>query len=58
MSEDLCVKLQARGFDVILSIGDARENQIGSNCGMAIKAVLSRSSKDSTIISEGTHTDN
>ncbi len=27
------------GFDVILSIGDARENSIGSNCGMAVRKI-------------------
>ncbi|MBT3181102.1 MAG: radical SAM protein [Deltaproteobacteria bacterium] len=32
----LCNELQDLGFDVILSIGDTRENQIGSNCGMAV----------------------
>jgi 23S rRNA (adenine2503-C2)-methyltransferase len=29
------------GFDVILSIGDVRENQIGSNCGMAVRRINS-----------------
>ncbi|MFA4875115.1 MAG: radical SAM protein, partial [bacterium] len=29
------------GFDVILSIGDARENAIGSNCGMAVRKLRS-----------------
>ncbi|HPQ80813.1 MAG TPA: hypothetical protein PLZ86_03715, partial [bacterium] len=32
----LCEKFRSLGFDVILSIGDARENEVGSNCGMAI----------------------
>lgn len=35
--EELCKTLQKNGFDVIISIGDERENEIGSNCGMAIK---------------------
>lgn len=34
-------ELYGLGFDVILSIGDVRENQIGSNCGMAIKKARS-----------------
>lgn len=31
--------LAAKGFDVILSIGDVRENEIGSNCGMAVRKI-------------------
>ena len=30
--------LKAAGYDVILSIGEWEENQIGSNCGQYIKA--------------------
>jgi 23S rRNA (adenine2503-C2)-methyltransferase len=30
-------ELLKRGFDVILSIGDVRENDIGSNCGMLVR---------------------
>ena len=37
----LCKKFQDFGFDVILSIGDTRENQIGSNCGMAVRKIQS-----------------
>jgi 23S rRNA (adenine2503-C2)-methyltransferase len=29
--------LRARGFDVILSVGDPREDQVGSNCGQAVR---------------------
>ncbi len=36
---DLCEELIGRGFDVILSIGDVRENEIGSNCGMAVRRI-------------------
>ena len=35
--ERLSRRLQDAGFDVIISIGDTRENEIGSNCGMAIR---------------------
>lgn len=35
-AEKLCEDFEKLGFDVILSIGDVRENSIGSNCGMAI----------------------
>ncbi|MFH1830371.1 MAG: radical SAM protein [Pseudomonadota bacterium] len=36
-AKNLCDDLMQRGFDVILSIGDVRENEIGSNCGMAVR---------------------
>ncbi|MBN1283283.1 MAG: radical SAM protein [Proteobacteria bacterium] len=36
-AEKLCDELGRLGFDVILSIGDVRENEIGSNCGMAVR---------------------
>jgi len=35
-ANSLCKEFQDLGFDVILSIGDTRENSIGSNCGMAV----------------------
>lgn len=35
--QDLAGKFNCLGFDVIISIGDLRENEIGSNCGMAVK---------------------
>jgi len=35
--KDICNELSAAGFEVIVSIGDTKENEIGSNCGMAIK---------------------
>lgn len=35
----LCNEFMQRGFDVILSIGDVRENEIGSNCGMAVRRI-------------------
>ena len=30
--------LNREGFDVVVSVGDAGENEIGSNCGQALKA--------------------
>ena len=33
----LCEDFEKLGFDVILSIGDTREDAIGSNCGMAVR---------------------
>jgi 23S rRNA (adenine2503-C2)-methyltransferase len=30
-------RLTARGYDVIWSVGDAREDEIGSNCGQAVR---------------------
>ena len=38
-SEKLCRDLARLGFEVILSIGDTRENEIGSNCGMAVRKI-------------------
>lgn len=38
-AEGLCSQFKRLGFDVIVSIGDTRENAIGSNCGMAVKSV-------------------
>ncbi len=32
-----CDALTSRGFDVVLSIGDEREDEVGSNCGQAIR---------------------
>ena len=31
---DLVARFRAAGYETILSIGELRENQIGSNCGM------------------------
>jgi len=39
-AENLCNEFKKLGFDVILSIGDVRENTIGSNCGMAVRKLL------------------
>ena len=30
-------RLTGEGFDVIVSVGDAREDQVGSNCGQAVR---------------------
>jgi 23S rRNA (adenine2503-C2)-methyltransferase len=35
-SDELKSKIQAAGYDVIVSIGEVEENHIGSNCGMYI----------------------
>jgi 23S rRNA (adenine2503-C2)-methyltransferase len=37
-AEGLVRSFEAEGFDVVLSIGETRENQIGSNCGMYVGA--------------------
>ncbi|MCD4846569.1 MAG: radical SAM protein [Candidatus Aegiribacteria sp.] len=37
----LVSEFRSAGFDVILSIGETRENQIGSNCGMYVGQVSS-----------------
>jgi 23S rRNA (adenine2503-C2)-methyltransferase len=34
---DLVDSFRTLGYDVILSIGDVRENHIGSNCGMSVR---------------------
>ncbi len=36
-ADSLSNRLVELGFEVILSIGDTRENAIGSNCGMAVR---------------------
>ena len=33
-------RLHALGFDVVVSIGDPREDQVGSNCGQAVRRLL------------------
>lgn len=38
-AQKLADKFKSLGFDVILSIGDLRENEIGSNCGMAVRKI-------------------
>jgi 23S rRNA (adenine2503-C2)-methyltransferase len=32
-----CDRLESRGYDVVLSVGDEREDLIGSNCGQAVR---------------------
>jgi 23S rRNA (adenine2503-C2)-methyltransferase len=32
-------RLAAQGYDVIVSVGDEREDEIGSNCGQAVRAL-------------------
>ena len=41
-SERIVNGFRAEGYDTILSIGELRENQIGSNCGMFVSAVSER----------------
>lgn len=36
-SDHIMKELSRKGFDVILSIGELKENEIGSNCGQAIR---------------------
>jgi 23S rRNA (adenine2503-C2)-methyltransferase len=36
-AEKLCDDFMSRGYETILSIGDTRENEIGSNCGMSVR---------------------
>jgi len=36
-ADELGAELNALGFDVVVSIGDPREDQIGSNCGQAVR---------------------
>jgi 23S rRNA (adenine2503-C2)-methyltransferase len=36
----LCQGLRKRGFDVIESVGDGREDRIGSNCGQSLRALM------------------
>jgi len=36
-AKDLCNEFHRLGYETILSIGDIKENEIGSNCGMSIK---------------------
>ncbi len=35
-------ELHALGFDVVVSIGDPREDKVGSNCGQAVRRLLGR----------------
>lgn len=37
---DVVAKMRAAGYEVIVSIGDSRENQIGSNCGQFVTRYL------------------
>ena len=36
-----CEALTGRGFDVVLSVGDEREDEVGSNCGQAVRVARS-----------------
>ncbi len=33
-------QLHGHGFDVVISIGDPREDQVGSNCGQAVRRLI------------------
>jgi 23S rRNA (adenine2503-C2)-methyltransferase len=38
--EGAVVELRALGFDVVVSIGDPREDAVGSNCGQAVRRMV------------------
>ncbi len=40
-----CDALTSRGFDVVLSVGDEREDRVGSNCGQAVRVERGLSSR-------------
>ncbi|MDZ7860665.1 MAG: radical SAM protein [Candidatus Krumholzibacteriota bacterium] len=44
-NDNLIRKLRNAGYEVILSIGETRENRIGSNCGQYVQKYLSSSEK-------------
>lgn len=46
-ADDLIRRFRKAGFDTILSIGETRENQIGSNCGMYTGRVSSTEAENS-----------
>lgn len=35
--KESCKRLESAGFDVIISVGDEREDDIGSNCGQSVR---------------------
>jgi 23S rRNA (adenine2503-C2)-methyltransferase len=35
--DQTCQRLTSSGYDVVISVGDEREDQIGSNCGQAVR---------------------
>ncbi len=37
--EEACGRLRSGGFDVVLSVGDEREDRVGSNCGQAVRVL-------------------
>ena len=47
IADELCTEFTRYGFDVIVSIGDTRENEIGSNCGMAARRLAAQVSPSS-----------
>lgn len=46
------VELRHRGYDVIVSVGELRENAIGSNCGQHVRAFLERGGEASDAYGE------
>ena len=40
-AKQLATELDQQGFEVVVSIGDEREDQIGSNCGQAVRRMTS-----------------
>lgn len=39
-ARELAREIERHGFDVVVSIGDEREDQIGSNCGQAVRKLV------------------
>lgn len=37
--DHVCERLKQLGFDVVVSVGDEREDTIGSNCGQAVRVI-------------------
>jgi 23S rRNA (adenine2503-C2)-methyltransferase len=44
-AKQVAARFAARGFETILSFGDARENEIGSNCGMYVAGARDKISR-------------
>jgi len=44
-----CQRLKELGFEVVLSVGDGREDQLGSNCGQAVRIARQEGSSTDAI---------
>lgn len=49
-ARDLVAQLRGAGFDVVVSIGEAEEISIGSNCGQLVRARRALTSVDASVI--------